>query len=73
MAAVVQLAPRVGVAPACPGLGVSRASFYRQHQPQTQQSKPQAKPARALSDQEQQQVLEILHSERFVDQSPAEV
>lgn len=73
MAAVVQLAPRVGVAPACTGLGVSRASYYRQHQLQTQQSKPKAKPARALSEQEQQQVLEILHSERFVDQSPAEV
>lgn len=73
MAAVVQLAPRVGVAPACTGLGVSRASYYRQHQLQTQQSKPKAKPTRALSEQEQQQVLEILHSERFVDQSPAEV
>lgn len=73
MTAAVQLAPSVGIAPACAGLGVSRARFYRQHQLQKQQSQPKAKSPRALSDEERQQVLELLHSERFVDQSPAEV
>jgi putative transposase len=76
MSAVEQLAPTIGVAPVCAGLGVSRASYYRkqktQHQPKPK-PKLKPKPARALSDEERQQVLEILHSERFVDQSPQEV
>jgi putative transposase len=73
MVVAIQLAPSVGIAPACAGLGVSRASYYRYQQSQTQQPKPKVKPARALSDEERQQILDILNSERFVDQSPAEV
>jgi putative transposase len=72
MDAVGQLAPNVGIAPTCAGLGVNRASYYRQQQPQ-QQAKLKPKSARALSDEERQQVLKLLHSERFVDQSPQEV
>jgi putative transposase len=73
MQAVAQLAPQVGIAAACEALGVSRASFYRQQQPRSIGSKPLRRPARSLSQAEQQKVLEVLHSERFVDQSPAEV
>jgi putative transposase len=72
MTAAQQLAPAVSIASACAGLGVSRASYYRQQKPKGEpNSKP--KPARALSDEERQQVLAVLHSERFVDQSPQEV
>jgi putative transposase len=63
----------VGIATACAGLGVSRASYYRQQQPKISEPKPRTKPVRALSQEERQQVLEVLHSERFIDQSPAEV
>ena len=73
MQTVEQLAPQVGIASACEALGVSRASFYRQQQPRSIGSKPLRRPARSLSQAEQQKVLEVLHSERFVDQSPAEV
>lgn len=76
MHAVEQLAPTMGVAPVCAGLGVSRASYYRKQkdkQDPKPKPKPKPKPERALSDEERQQVLEVLHSERFVDQSPAEV
>lgn len=76
MNAVEQLAPTMGVAPVCAALGVSRASYYRKQQSQHQPvatPKPKPKSARALTDAEQQQVLELLHSERFVDQSPQEV
>ena len=52
---------------------MSRASFYRQQQSSSRGLKPRPRPARSLSQTEQQQVLEVLHSERFVDQSPAEV
>jgi putative transposase len=73
MQAVAQLAPQVGIAAACEVLGVSRASFYRQQQPISIEPKPRSRPTRSLSQAEQQKVLEVLHSERFVDQSPAEV
>ncbi len=76
MHAVEQLAPTLGVAPVCAGLGVSRASYYRKQQSQRvpkPKLKPKPKPARALSEEEQQQVLDVLHSECFVDQSPQEV
>ena len=73
MQAVEQLAPQVGIAAACEALGVSRASFYRQQQPISIEPKPRPRPTRSLSQAEQQKVLEVLHSERFVDQSPAEV
>jgi putative transposase len=73
MNAAEQLAPQVGIAAACQALGVSRASFYRQQQPSPVEPKPRPRPERALSEREQQQVLDLLHSERFVDQSPAEV
>jgi putative transposase len=63
----------VGVAAACEALGVSRAAFYRQQQPSSIEPKPRPRPTRSLSQAEQQKVLEVLHSERFVDQSPAEV
>jgi putative transposase len=76
MNAVKQLAPRLGVAPVCAGLGVSRASYYRKHKSQpSSQLIPNLKPKhpRSLSDAERQQVLALLHSDRFVDQSPQEV
>jgi putative transposase len=52
---------------------VSRASYYRQQKPPSSELKPRVKPVRALSEEERQQVLEVLHSQRFIDQSPAEV
>jgi putative transposase len=73
MQAVAQLAPQVGIVAACEALGVSRASFYRQQQPNSIGPKPRPRPTRSLSQAEQQKVLEVLHSERFVGQSPAEV
>jgi putative transposase len=59
----------------CQGVGVSRASLYRRRQPgrPATPSVPRASSARALVPAERQAVLDVLHSERFVDQSPAEV
>lgn len=63
----------VGVAVACHALGVSRATFYRRQSPKVQPAKPRQKPARALSEIEQQRVLKVLHEPRFIDKAPAEV
>jgi len=69
--AVEQSGPGLGIAPTCDALGVSRATFYRRHQPKTVPPRP-ASP-RALPLEERRTVLDTLNSERFVDLAPAEV
>jgi len=71
--AAEELAPQVGVAPACEALGVSRATFYRRQRPTPGHQQPRPTPARALSNEERERVVEVLSSQRFVDRSPAEV
>lgn len=58
----------------CKALGMPRATYYR-HQDETSTttascSKP---PKNALSTEEKQQVLDLLHSDRFIDKTPYEV
>jgi len=71
--AAKELAPQVGVEPACRALGVSRATFYRRKRPTPGHQQPRPTPARALNCEERERVVEVLSSERFVDRSPAEV
>ena len=71
--AAKSLASQVGVAPACRGLGVPRATFYRRHRSSPGRQQPRSTPARALCEGERERVLETLCSPRFVDRSPAEV
>jgi len=60
----------------CAALGVSRASVQRRRSrlaapPAITRQRP--KPTRALSDPQQQVVLDLLHAPRFADQAPAEI
>lgn len=75
MEAVGCLAPEVGTKAACEALGVSRATLYRywrrQVTPQVEKRHPS--PPRTLSLQEKETVLDVLHSERFIDKAPHEV
>jgi len=73
--AVEELTPIVGTRPACRAFGVAPATIYRRRRPPQppKPRKPRVPPARALSSTERQEVLEELHSERFVDCSPAQV
>jgi putative transposase len=71
MQATEELAPQMGVAPLCEAVGLSRASLYRHRRPRKECRRPT--PARALSEPERQEVLQVLHSERFVDAAPAQV
>ena len=75
MKAIEELSPQVGTAAACRSLGVPRATLYRRRQPNLPGTAPlpRPKPPRALSDQERQKVLDVLHSEPFADKAPAEV
>ena len=71
---VEELTPLVGTRPACRVLGASPATIYRRRRPpEPRLRRPRSAPARALSEREREAVLELLHSERFVDSSPAQV
>jgi putative transposase len=76
-AAIATLAPIVGTASACRAVGRPRSSWYRHHRPSPAPPRP-PRPAprpqpRALSLAERQQVLDVLHEERFWDAAPASV
>lgn len=73
MKATEELAKAVGTAQACRALSVPRASFYRRRNVAGRSSSPRPQPARALSCQERQRALDILHSDRFVDKAPGQV
>src|SRR6266536_665081 len=71
---VDELTPIVGTRPACRAVGASVASVYRRRRPsEPRPRRPRQAPTRALSESEREAVLELLHSERFVDCAPAQV
>ena len=71
---VAELSTIVGTRPACRALGAAPATIYRRRRPPAPRpARPRATPARALSAAEREAALEVLHSERFVDCSPAQV
>jgi len=71
---VQELTPLVGTRPACRALGAAPATIYRRRTPPAPRpQRPRPVPARALSEAERAAVLAELHSERFVDSSPAQV
>jgi len=75
MKIATSLSKDVGVKRACHALTVSRADFYRWRN-LSENAKPasaRALPPLALSREEQQRVLDVLHEERFVDKAPQEV
>jgi putative transposase len=76
-ATVVELTGVVGTAAACRATGLPRASYYRHHRQSPPPPRPEPAPPRpqprALQPAERQQVLDVLHSDRFCDQAPAEI
>lgn len=76
MTAVEQLASEVGLQRACRALGVPRASLYHARRQAAAGLPPPRRPASsplALSVEERQQVLAVLHSDRFINASPSQV
>jgi len=70
--AVTDMGHRLGVAPTCAAMGLARATYYRTIRPRYGPHCRRA-PSRALSRQERQGALTVLHEPRFVDRAPAEV
>ncbi len=73
IALVEQAAPELGVGPACEAIGLPRATYYRSQREPQAESTPRSKSKRALSADERQAVLDVLHEPRFVDLPPAEI
>lgn len=72
-AAVEELTPLLGTRPACRALGAAPATIYRRRRPPAPRPAcVRSAPERALSAVEREAVLQELHSERFVDGSPAQ-
>ena len=71
---VEELTPLIGTRPACRALGAAPATVYRRRRPpEPRPKRPRLAPPRSLSEPEREAVLEVLHAERFVDCSPAQV
>ena len=76
MEAVATFGRDIGVKPACEALGLSRATYYRNKAGAGAGEKsPPAVPtsSRALSSEERTEVLDLMHSDRFMDQAPHEI
>lgn len=78
MVAFRELRSRIGIAPACAALQVSRAGVYRERSRRLRAagaavSRSRPRPPLALSEAERERLLEILNSERFADMAPASV
>lgn len=72
MAAVLSLAPLVGIVAACAALVLPRATFYRRQQPASAKP-PRPSPPRALPPERRAEVLATLNSDRFADHAPRQV
>jgi putative transposase len=67
----MKLGEGLGVGPMCEAFGVPRASYYRWLSPVQARERPPC--PRALSSEEREAVLEVLHDDEFVDLAPAAV
>jgi putative transposase len=73
MTIVTEQKVTLGVAPVCRALAVPRATYYRWHHPKVSVPGPPRRVPRALPPEERQQVLALLHDDRFAELPPAEV
>lgn len=76
MDAVEVLTAEAGTRPACAALGIPPATVYRHRAKRNGPPPPSRKrpsPSRALVSLERQEVLDVLHSEQFMDKAPQEV
>lgn len=75
MRAAESLAQQVRIKKACKALDIPRASYYyyQKSKHDLVGKRGYSTPPLALSEQEQQAVLDILHSERFMDKAPHEI
>lgn len=72
MPLAMELAPRYGVQLVAEAMGLSAATLWRRFRPPAPKGR-RPSPHSVLTAAEEQAILDVLHSERFVDVAPAEV
>ena len=72
MKVVAEAAEKLGVLAACDAVGLPRATYYRAIAKPKERA-PRTTSHRAVPPEERREVLDLLHSERFVDAAPAQV
>nr|WP_304511633.1 IS3 family transposase [Desulfobacula sp.] len=73
MNAALELSPDTGKKSSCSAFDIPRASFYRFHTPRIPVKKQQPISHISLSGDEQQTVLDLLHSEKYQDKAPYQI
>ena len=73
MSIVTSLAHETSVSAACYALNVSRCGFYRWKEPKEKEPFRHHHPPLALSYSERNEVIDVLHEDRFVDKAPQEI
>jgi len=73
MIACLGLSMDVGTAAACKSLDIARPTYYRRLGASDEKAPSRPAPPRALSAVERHEVLDLLHTDRFVDKAPTEV
>jgi putative transposase len=73
MIACQQLSTEIGTTAACQSLDIARPTFYRRLGVRIETPATRPAPPRALSTLERQEVLDVLHTDRFMDKAPTEV
>jgi putative transposase len=71
IATVDEVGAKLGVAPTCAALGLSRETYYRRQRPKV--SGCHRPPTRALGVEERNRVMAVLYEPRFVDVAPPQV
>jgi putative transposase len=71
IATVDEVGPKLGVAPTCAALGLSRETYYRRQRPKV--SGCRRRSPRSLGTDERRHVMAVLHEPRFVDVAPPQV
>jgi putative transposase len=72
MPLALELAPGYGSRLVADAMGLSHATLRRRLGPKRERA-PRPSPAKVLNEAEEQAILDVLYSERFVDVAPAEV
>jgi len=73
MIACQELSKEVGTTAACKSLDIARPTYYRRLGDTGEKAASRPAPPRSLSAVERQEILDVLHTDRFVDKAPTEV
>ena len=73
MESAKEASPIIGVVNACEALSVPRSSYYYHHREKGLKAAVKRSVSWALSESERQRVLEVLHSDEFIDSAPHQV